>query len=159
MNSQTRNQEYVYQYKTIAVANTFFCGNGPRLDVAIPDNLLDLKAVFMHAVLKFDASTDIAKRKIYYAGGKYPVTVDGIPIPAEGNLRYVNKSADPTTRIADLRVDITDLKDGLMEQDLYTFDQPTMRFSLITDADGGFDSSGEVILWKIDFVYTTKGIQ
>lgn len=158
MNSVTRNQEYSYQYKSVAAANTIFCGNGSRLNVAIPDNLLDIKAIFMHAVLLFDTSVPSGSRKIQYAGGKYDSTIAGIPIPQTGNLIFVNVPADATTRIADCRVDITDLKAGLMAATLFDFNQPTMELNLITDIDGGFDVSGKVLLWKIDFVYTTKGI-
>lgn len=157
--TQTRNQEYKYQYKTVAAADMSFCGNGPRLNVSIPDNLLDIKAIYMHAVLRFSLSVPAGKRKIYYAGGEYPVTGSGIPIPTEGNLYFVDKAADPVSRIVDLKLDITELKDGLMEDSPDTLDQPTMELNLITDIDGAFDSDGEVILWKIDFVYTTLGIQ
>jgi len=160
MSSLTRNQEYSYQYRCVAVAsNTTFCGNGPRLNMAIPDNLLDIKAIYMHAVLLFDISTPSGQRVIQYAGGKYNTTNTGIPIPATSNLIKVNVAADPTTRIADCRVDITDLKAGLMTANPYDFNQPTIELNLITDIDGGFDVSGKVILWKVDIVYTTKGIQ
>lgn len=159
MNSRTRNQEYKYQYKTIAIANAFFCGSGPTLNIAIPDNLLDIKAIYMHAVLRFDVAVPSGNRKILWVGGKYPQSLSGIPNPTAGNMRYVNVSADPTTRIADLKVDITDLKDGLLSATPPIFDQPTIELNLITDMDGGFDVQGDVILWKIDFVYTTTGIQ
>lgn len=164
MNSQTRNQEYKYQYKTVSVAGeTVFCGNGPTLSVSVPENLLDIKAMYMHAVLKFDVGVPSGNRKIHWAGGTYPMTITGVPKPLEGNLKYVNISADPSTRIADLQLDISDLKDGFLQQLIddapYQFEQQKINLNLITDIDGGFDVSGSVILWKIDFVYTTGGIQ
>lgn len=164
MTSQTRNQEYKYQYKTVSVANgSAFCGNGAQLSVSVPNNLLDIKAIYMHVVLRFDTSVPSANRKIHYAGGEYPRQPNGVPIPSDGNLKYVNVSADPTTLIADLQLDITDLKDGLMQQliddEPYQFEQQRINLNLITDVDGGFDVSGSVILWKVDFVYTTSGIQ
>lgn len=164
MTSQTRNQEYKYQYKTVSIAgNTVFCGNGPTLSISIPENLLDIKAIYIHAVLLFDVGVPSGNRKIHWAGGEYPRTIDGIPKPLEGNMKYVNLAADPTTRIADLRLDVTDLKDGFMQQliddEPFQFDQQKIRLNLITDVDGGFDVSGSVILWKVDFVYTTGGIQ
>lgn len=160
----TRNQEYKYQYKIVSVGGEItFCGNGPTLMVSVPENLLDIKAMFMHAVLQFDNTVPSGNRKIHWAGGDYPMTLNGIPKPTEGNMKYVNLSADPATRIADLKLDITELKEGFMKQleddAPFALDQQKINLNLITDIDGGFDVTGKVILWKVDFVYTTSGIQ
>ena len=72
MNSITRNQEYRYQYKATSIGSTFFCGFGPKLNFSVPDNLLDIKAIFIHAVFKFDSSVPADSRRILWAGGKYP---------------------------------------------------------------------------------------
>lgn len=165
MSSQTRNQEYRYQYKTVAVANSYFCGYGPALSVSVPENLLDIKAIFLHAVLRFNSAVPAGRRKILWVGGSYPVKFSGnttIPDPINGNLVEVNVSADPSSRIADIKIDITHLKDGLLTalaEDTFSFDQPRMKLSIITDESNGFEVDGEVILWKVDFAYTTTGIQ
>lgn len=161
MRSVTRNQEYKYQYKTVAITNYYFCGAGPRLNVSIPENLLDIKAIFLHAVLRFDASTPAAQRRIYWAGGSYSIDpITGIPKPSEDSMIFVNMQADPVTRIADLKVDLTRLKDKLIQNPLLgEHDQPSIELDLITSLTGDFVTIGDVILWKVDFVYTTTGIQ
>lgn len=161
MTALTRNQEYKYQYKTLAATNSFFCGIGPGLNVSIPDNLLDIKAIYMHAVLQFDASVASGKRKIYWAGGSYTYdVVTGIPKPTTDNMVNVNLLADPTTRIADLTIDLTPLKDQLLANAvLGAYEQPSIILNLITNVDGDFATTGKVLLWKVDFVYTTTGIQ
>lgn len=161
MRTQTRNQEFKYQYKQLAVTNISFCGIGPRLNVSIPENLLDLKAIYMHAVLQFDASVASSKRKIYWAGGSYTYDyVTGVPYPTTDKMVNVNVSADPTTRIADMTIDLTPLKEQLMTNALIgSFEQPSIELNLITNVDGDFSTNGKVILWKVDFVYTTTGIQ
>lgn len=166
MSSLSRNQEFKYQYKTIAVANQYFCGYGPTLMVSVPDNLLDIKAIFMHAVLRFNPGVPSAMRKIIWAGGRYPGKIVGlsgnVPDPENGNMIKVDISAHPTTRVVDLKLDITHIKEDIiaaLSEDTFSFDQPRIRLSLITDESDGFNVDGEVILWKIDFAYTTTGIQ
>lgn len=169
MSSQTRNQEYKYQYKTVAVANGFFCGIGPGISVSVPENLLDIKSIFLHAVFRFDVSVPIVDRKILWAGVNYPTVpytyggfVTSIPDPKNGNMVEVNVPADPATRIADLRLDITHLKDAILEElsnNTFGFDQPFIQLKIITDMTGFNNISGDIVLWKIDFAYTTTGIQ
>lgn len=163
MSSTTRNQEYVYQYRNIAIANAFFCGNGPRMNVGIPSNLLDIKAIYLHAVLQFDVSVATSDRTIQYVGcGYYQNDINGdpvIPSPSK-DLIYVNRLADPTTRIVDLKIDITYIKDRIMATiDPSDISQPTIVLDIINRIKGMGTSTGKIILWKIDFVYTTKGIQ
>lgn len=165
MSALSRNQEFKYQYKTIAVANQYFCGFGPTLSVSVPDNLLDIKAIFMHAVLRFNTAVPSGKRKVLWAGGRYPTKLVGafsVPDPENGNLVKVDALADPTTRVVDLKLDITHLKEDIiaaLSEDTFSFDQPRIRLSLITDEANDFSVDGDVILWKIDFAYTTTGIQ
>ena len=165
MSSLSRNQEFKYQYKMISVSKTLFCGDGPRLYVSVPENILDIKAVSMRAVFKFDASVPVDRRKILWAGGSFPYITSGAqttPDPANGNIIEVNVQADPVTRIADMTLDMTHLKDKLLQAIIdnqsHSFEQPKMFLNIITDI-GNNSVQGEVILWKIDFAYTTTGIQ
>lgn len=164
MSSQSRNQEFKYQYKTVANANGFFCGAGPTLSVGVPDNLLDIKAMFMHAVFKFDSSVSVPRRKIQFAGGRYirQFKLDGSSTVTTDNMVEVNVEADPITRVADLKLDITHLKDEIiadMNGDSQSFEQPRLALGIATDIESIGDVTGEIILWKIDFAYTTTGIQ
>jgi len=167
MSAITRSQDYKYQYKTVSAANVSFCSN-PSVAVTIPENILDIKAIYMHIVLQFTSGTDSAHRKIKWVGGEYPLINAGTSAdPANGNMAYVNKSADPTTRIVDVKKDITHLKDAILVAaqadtgDL--FRPPTMQLSMIIDEVlsnfSTYNIGGTILLWKIDFVYTTKGIQ
>ena len=165
MSSQTRNQEYRYQYKTVAVANAYFCGNGPTMNVSVPDNLLDIKAIFMHAVLRFNTSVPTAKRKVLWVGGSYPVRFeDGFAVPdaERGNMIRIDLPANTSTCVADVKIDLTHLKEGILEtlaNTNFAFEQPKIQLSIITNETPDFGVDGDVILWKIDFAYTTTGIQ
>lgn len=149
MSSLTRNQEFKYQYKNVAIANAYFCGFGPLISVAVPDTLLDIKAIFMHAAVRFNPSVPSSHQKIHQiVVGNAVIDVD---LPAQ-----------QPTRVADLKIDITHLKDSLLEklaEGTMTNEQPRIDMRVVTNTQSELNIDGEIILWKVDFAYTTTGIQ
>lgn len=157
---RTRHQEYKYQYKTIAVTNAAFCGNGPRLRMSVPDDMLDVKALYMHAVLQFNSGVTSGNRVVHWIGGIYEQGLDGIPHPTDETMMHVNKQADLTTRIVDVKADLTQFKDSVSFEDAFSFDQPDIEVNILTSLSGDAGAvTGTVILWKVDLIYTTSGIQ
>ncbi len=161
MSGLTRNQEYKYQYRNVAVARSIFCGYGAILTVNIPDNLLELKNLALHVVLQFDVAVPSGNRKLYYIGGTYGVgaAVGSIAAPVNGNMVFVNLTADANRRI-DCVIDISHLIPKLTFDSSGTFDQPSFQVSMITNYDlFAATVTGTMELWKADLIYTTKGIQ
>lgn len=160
MGSQTRHQEATYQYKTVAVARSIFCGYGPHLDVSIPDNLEELKNVSIHAVLQFDNTVSAGNRKLYFIGGDYEMNTypDQTVKAVQPAMMEVNLSADANRRI-DVTVDITHLIKNLEFDLIGSFDQPSVALGMVTDKTGLNSVTGVLELWKVDLIYTTKGIQ
>lgn len=164
MSILTRNQEYKYQYKIISTSGAPICGYGPSMVIAIPDNLLDIKSIYVHAIIKFDTTVAIADRKVTWIGGKFKTKFfnDGqynvsIPDPSSDTMIPVNKLADPITRIADIKIDITQLKNTIIQDSLNSsYGQPSIALNILNGPLINSNSiNGELILWKIDLVYTT----
>lgn len=157
---QTRHQEATYQYRSVAVARTIFCGYGPHLYVSIPENLLELKNVAIHASLLFDASVAAGNRKIHWIGGGYQLNPypDQTVASEQPSMIHILQSADANRR-ADVTIDISHLIPQLVIDDTPTFDQPSFEVSIVTDPTGANSVTGVLEIWKVDLIYTTKGIQ
>lgn len=157
--SQTRHQEATYQYRSVAVARSIFCGWGPHLYVSLPEDLLELKNVAIHASLLFDVSVASGNRKIHWIGGGYETDYFSQTVKSEQPaMVYINKSADVNRRV-DVTIDISHLIPNLVIDDNPTFDQPSFEVSIVTDPTGDNSVTGVLEIWKVDLIYTTKGIQ
>lgn len=160
MSGQTRRQEYKYQYKTLAVARTTFCGYGPTMSVSIPDNLLELKNLCVHASLVFDSSVSAPNRVLHWIGGGYNMD----PAPAnktsdeQPRMMHISEAADANRRV-DVTIDLSHLIDQLEFDTSGSFDQPSFELGMITDPTNNNSVTGALELWKVDMIYTTKGIQ
>lgn len=154
----TRNQEYIYQYLTVAAAQLFFCGFGPRLSVNVPKNLLEIKSLCVHAILLFNATVPLSYRKLHYIGGQMVFNTEFNGVAADQPaMIYVNRSADANRRI-DITVDISHLIDKLVIDDGDSYSSAHFDLGLVTDL-GNNNVGGTLELWKVDMIYTTKGIQ
>lgn len=160
MARQSRHQEYQYQYRQVAVARTIFCGYGPSLNVSIPDNMLKLINVSLHASIVFDPSVSAPSRKLWWMGGKalYNPYPDQSLKAVQPAMMPINLLADANRRV-DVTIDISHLIPLLTIDSSPTFDQPSFEVDLITDPSGSFAITGVIELWKVDYIYTTKGIQ
>lgn len=158
--AQTRHQEATYQYRSVAVARSIFCGYGPVLNVSIPDDLLELKNVAIHASLLFDVSVAAGNRKLHWIGGGYAVNPypDQTVKSEQPNMIHILQSADANRRV-DVTIDISHLIPLLEIDDSPTFDQPSFEVSMVTDPTGANSVTGVLEIWKVDLIYTTKGIQ
>lgn len=168
MSEQTRNQEYTYQYRSVALAQsstggTFprFCGAGVIMQPSIPDTLLELKNIYAHIVLRFDASVATANQKLLYLGGEFDQRLDGSLIVDPTRAAFVNVSAD-ANRYIDCKMDLTKWKESMLPDPTVLFtdrQQPQLGLRAVTDLTGTQNITGDIILWKLDLIYTTKGIQ
>lgn len=169
MSEQSRNQEFLFQYRNVALAqggqsgtNPRFCGYGPIIQPSIPDNMLELKNIFAHLVMRFDASVPSGKRRLLYIGGQFDTNfVTDSLIPDTSRAAFVNLTAD-ANRYIDCQIDLTKWKDAMLpdlSDPLFSFTQPQLIIQAVTDTDSTTNATGDIILWKIDLIYTTKGIQ
>jgi len=158
--SQTRHQEVKYQYRSVAVARTIFCGYGPHLDISVPEDLLELKNVAIHASIVFDVSVSAPNRVLHWIGGAYVVNPypDQTVSPTQPAMIHVLESADANRRV-DVTIDISHLIPQIEIDDNPTFDQPSFEVSMVTDPTGANSVTGVLEIWKVDLIYTTKGIQ
>lgn len=168
MSEQSRNQEFLFQYRNVALAqggqsstNPRFCGYGPIIQPSIPDNMLELKNIFAHLVMRFDASVPSGNRKLMYIGGEFDQNIaTGNLVPDTSRAAFVNLTAD-ANRYIDCQIDLTKWKDAMLPDlsDPFYFGQPQLQIQAVTDTNGTTNATGDIILWKIDLIYTTKGIQ
>lgn len=158
--SQTRHQEAKYQYRSIAAARTIFCGYGPHLYVSVPEDLLELKNIAIHASLLFDVSVSAPNRKLHWIGGAYQINPypDQTVASEQPQMIYINQAADGNRRV-DVTIDISHLIPLIPIDDNPTFDQPNFEVSMVTDPTGANSVTGVLEIWKVDLIYTTKGIQ
>lgn len=156
----TRHQEAKYQYRSVAVARSIFCGYGPILGVSVPDDLLELKNVAIHASIVFDVSVASGNRKLHWIGGRYTLNPypDQTASSEQAAMIHILQSADANRRV-DVTIDISHLIPELTIDTNPTFDQPSFEVSMVTDPTGANSVTGVLEIWKVDLIYTTKGIQ
>jgi len=129
--SQTRHQEAKYQYRSVAVARTIFCGYGPHLDISVPEDLLELKNVAIHASIVFDVSVSAPNRVLHWIGGAYVVNPypDQTVSSTQPAMIHVLESADANRRV-DVTIDISHLIPQIEIDDNPTFDRTIEVFAV-----------------------------
>lgn len=151
MGSITREQEYRYQYKTISLQNGFSCGNGGTMNFNLPSNVLEIKNLWAHVRLVFDAAEPVDNRKVYGIGQPtYP------PDGAQPKMKVLNLTADANRRI-DFSIDLTDVIKELDVVPAAIYQQGFIAIKV--HYPNTLVKSAIMELWKMDLVYTTQGIR
>lgn len=153
MGSQTRNQEYRYQFKTIAIGNGKDCGYGGQLNFNLPADFIEAKNLWAHVRLKFNASEPSGNRKLKAIGEKI-FAADFVTQP---KMKQVNLTADPTTREIDLKIDLTDILDDLTINPPALYQQGYFSIGLLYP--NALSYTVDILIWKLDLIYTTQGIR
>jgi len=164
MSETTKLQQYKYSLRTMAIApknmpNGYMCNDVFYVYPVPPDNAITIENLYLHLIVKFNvsvASGDRIIRKIGIANERPTFTSRFSP----NRLRTydVNLSADPTTRIIDTRIDLSALlkKDNVRWRDFYTDPATTDQTYVYIETPAG---GGDLILCKMDCLYTTTGIR
>lgn len=151
MGSITRHQEYRYQYKTISMNNAITCGQGGTLNFNLPANVLEIKNLWAHIRVRFDAAEPVDNRKI--SGIGQVVWPFDSPQPKVKPLALV---ADGNRRI-DFTADLTEILDTLEVTGVAAFAQGFIGVGI--RHPNNLTKIAIVEIWKMDLVYTTQGIR
>lgn len=151
MGSLTRHQEYRYQYKTISLQNAIDCGYGGTVNFNLPSNVLEIKNLWAHIRIVFNASEPVANRKIIGIGTKqWPV--DG----EQPLMKPLNLTADANRRI-DFTADLTEILRLLELKDAAYYSQGFVGVGI--QHPNPLQYVATIEIWKMDLVYTTQGIR
>ena len=165
MSETTKLQQYKYSLRTIAIApktmpNGYFCGQKFYAFPVPPDNAISIENLYLHLIMQFKVGVASGDRRITKIGIASDRPSYGF-IPSRLRTYDVNLSADPTTRIIDTRIDLSALlkKDNVRWRDFYTTPATTDQTYVYIELATENSSNGDLILCKMDCLYTTTGIR
>jgi hypothetical protein len=170
MSTSTKLQQYKYSLRSTAIAprvfpNGYMCNYRFIVYPVPPDNAITIENLYLHLKVLFSVSVASGSRKIARIGigNNYPLYGNN---PTRWKYYDVNIAADPTTRIAEAKIDLSALlkKDDVRWADYFNHGDPSKTgFTyIIIDLPSelvGSGTNGDLILCKMDALYTTTGIQ
>lgn len=168
MSTSTKLQQYKYSLRSVCIAprqipNSYMCNNRFIVYPVPPDNAITVENLYLHLIVQFNVGIASGSRKITRIGigNNYPLYGSN---PARWRYYDVNLSADPTTRIIDTRIDLSALlkKDDVRWADYFDHGDPSKTgFTyVIIDLPAELTSTnGDLLLCKMDALYTTTGIR
>ena len=167
MGSSSRKQVYPYQYKSNSVINQYICGGNPAtsgsqyprantLGISVPDNILQMTAVWVRIIISFNASEPTANQQIL-GWSLQPTTYVYTP----GYSKFAANGSNTTTTQAQGNViDFTINLQSLLPYIYYfpsSANYPSyFELSFMTPS---LVNSATINLWKVDMIYTTQGIR
>lgn len=168
MSTTTKLQQYRYSLRSTCISprqipNSYLCNYRLFAYPVPPDNAITIENLYLHLIIKFNVGIASGSRKIVRIGVGNSRPIYGSDPP---RFRYydVNLSADPTTRIIDTKIDLSALlkKDDVRYADYFDHGDPSdLGFTyVIIDLPTDLTSTnGDLLLCKMDALYTTTGIQ
>lgn len=146
---QTREQEYPYSFKTVTGIDLTMCNRKLYFRLIPPDELLQHKGLHTTFICVFDPSVAAAARVIRSIGigSERPPMVENTP--AIYKKVTLNKVADVNRRV-EINIDLTPLV--LPNNDNFVVIELDDTLLNVTNL-------GTVKLWKIDELFTTRGIR
>ena len=151
MGAITREQEYRYQFKTIALQQATTCGYGGTVSFNLPVGFLEAKNLWAHVRVQFDAAEPVDNRKILGIGPKQ-FSADMLNQPL---MKPLNLTADVNRRI-DFTADLTEIIKNIQIAQPAFFYQGSFDIGIIHPL---LVNLAKVEIWKIDLIYTTQGIR
>lgn len=153
MGTVSRHLEYPYQYKSIGLQNARDCGQGGTVSVNLPEGFIELKNLYSHMRIVFDAAEPVANQKIVAIGQNiWP------PDGPQPRMLPLNLTADANRRI-DFEIDLTPLIPLLEIQEASFSFNGQSSFNVGILHPNMLEQFANIELWKIDLVYTTQGIR
>lgn len=151
MGGITREQEYRYQFKTIALKNATSCGYGGTVNFNLPTNFLEIKNLWAHVSIVFHASEPTGNQKILGIGPKtFSSNLLDQPL-----MKPLNLTADGNRRI-DFTADLTEILLNIAITDPAAFKQGYFDIGILHPL---LAQLATIEIWKMDLVYTTQGIR
>ena len=161
MGTKTRKQVYLYQYKVNSVANQTICsGENPGvlvLQVAVPNNILDMTALWMNIIIQYNASEPTANMVLNEICIASSITIVGFNLvytfPA--NATVVTNVQANGSQVLGYSINLQALLPYI-----YYYPQTATNSSYfdITISFPTLTYSATLNLWKVDMIYTTQGI-
>lgn len=158
---KTKNQEYTYSLKTVAVDTTniltTFCTGTALFYIVPPEDAISIQYLRTQFKFIFDSSIDVAYRRLDRIGiidAKYGATYEryiDLNLVADGN-REVEVNINLTPLLKKDNVAYTLFEDAFGTGYTYIYIQLAPEL-----VDTG--SVGEMRLWKADALFTTTGIR
>lgn len=146
---QTRNQEYPFSFKTVSGIDLFMCNRKLYFRLVPPDELLEHKGLHTTFICVFDASVPVGARVIRSIGIGNEVPIFVTDNPTIYKKVTLNKVADANRRV-EINIDLTPLV------------LPTNDNYVVVELDNSLlnvSNLGTIKVWKIDELFTTRGIR
>lgn len=174
MSESTKIQPYKYSMRVVTFVNWVnefggnsgdICSDGIILYPVPPEDAISIESLSMHLIMQFDSGVAADKRVLKKIGifDEY-TNPTAFGWPNRMRIYDVNIAADVNRKI-DKRIDLTALlkKDDVGYRELVMpLEAPDTGYTYIYL---GFDTSlfgssliGKVLLWKVESLYTTRGI-
>lgn len=146
---QPRKQEYPFSFKTASGIDLFMCNRKLYFRLVPPDELLEHKGLHTTFICVFDPSVPAPARVIRSIG----IGSDRPPFVTSDPTIYkkvtLNKVADANRRV-EISIDLTPLV--LRTNDNYVVIE-------LDDSLLNVSNLGTIKIWKIDELFTTRGIR
>lgn len=171
MSQGTKQQPYTYSLRTAAMSNLVdvaICADHMWFYIVPPKDAISIENLYVHLKIQFESSISASLRKILRIG-----IVNTIEFPARFDpskadyyrVLTVNAEAD-ADRIIELKMSLSALlkKSNVRWQDLFSDqfdDEDTYTYVLVEMPVELFEEGlvGKILLWKVDALFTTKGIR
>lgn len=174
MSESTKKQAYKYTLQSTTFVGGdnglggdygFICSNGIILYQVPPDDAISIENLYVHLIMLFEVTVDVANRVLRKIGIiDAPVSPTFFPSLVD-RLKVYDVNIPATGTTIDKRIDLTSLlkKDDVAYRSLFAdASTPDNGYTMIYL---GFDDElqnsaliGKVKLWKVDALYTTRGI-
>lgn len=149
MSGTNREQDYPFSFKTVSTFNQVACNYKAYFQMFPPEELLRHKNLHTTIIFLFDAGVASANRVISKVGigNEFPLLITSKP--ATYKEFDVNAAADANRRL-ELSLDLSPL---------VIPNQANWVYVEFPAALSGNTNIGSFKLWKIDELFTTKGIR
>lgn len=163
MRESTRNHQYPYTFRSAVLAGVTQCFDKVILYIVPPEDALQIEGLYVHFRMTFDSAVPSGDRVVRSIGICNEVPLTLADDPALLRVVQLNQAADINRKV-DIRVDLTHLlvKGNVRHRDYFTDPGTGDLTYVIVQLDTDLRSTanvGTIDLWKIDALFTTKGIR
>lgn len=163
MQEGSKKHFYPFTFRSAAISNAAQCRDKTYMYLVPPQDALTIENMFCHLKFTFDAGVAAANRVVEYIG-----IANSVPLFIESDPTYLkkiilNQAADANRKV-DIKLDLTTLlkKDNVRYREYFETPVTTDYTYVIIKLSGNLrDTStvGTIDLWKLDGLFTSKGIR
>jgi len=163
MQEGSKKHFYPFTFRTAAISNAAWCRDKALLYLVPPQDALTIENMFCHFRFTFDAGVAVGSRIVEYIG-----IANQVPLFIETDPTYLrkidlNQAADGSRKV-DIKLDLTSLlkKDNVRYREYFETPVTTDYTYVIIKLSGNLrdiTTVGTIDLWKLDGLFTSKGIR